>query len=248
MSYERIKQGKATTMLAGGCDGGGPYVWGGFDAMRVLCYKYNSTPEQASRPLSATAVGFVPGSGGGALVLETLENAEARGAKIYGEVIGGHTNSGGQRSSGSMTAPNPVGTQRCIRQAMADANVSATQIDLISGHLTSTMGDVLEVQNWSAALGLKGTDFPKINSLKSMTGPCLSAAGAIESVAALLQLNNNFIHPSLNVEQLHPEIAATIAQSCIPSQFEQQELNIIAKSSFGFGDVNSCLIFKKHIS
>jgi 3-oxoacyl-(acyl-carrier-protein) synthase len=246
MCYERIKAGKAKIMLAGGCDGGGPYVWGGFDAMRVLCYKYNDSPETASRPLSASAAGFVPGSGGGALVLESLESALERGAHIYGEILGGHTNSGGQRGSGTMTAPNAQGTQRCIKEAIASAGIEATDIDLISGHLTSTMGDVLEINNWSKAMGLSGEDFPMINSLKSMTGHCLSGAGAIESIASFIQLEDGFIHPSLNMCELHPDIAKNISEKCVPQETQQKELNIIAKSSFGFGDVNSCLIFKKY--
>ncbi len=246
MCYERIQAGKAKIMLAGGCDGGGPYVWGGFDAMRVLCYKHNDEPQKASRPMSATASGFVPGSGGGALVLESLESALERGAHIYGEIIAGFTNSGGQRGTGTMTAPNEAGTQRCIKEAIEIAGVRVEEIDLISGHLTSTMGDVLEVNNWSKALGLGKKDFPMINSLKSMTGHCLSAAGAIESIASFMQLEEGFIHPSLNVEEIHPEILKNIDESCVVRGFEKQEINIIAKSSFGFGDVNSCLIFKKY--
>lgn len=246
MCYDRIQAGKAKIMLAGGCDGGGPYVWGGFDAMRVLCYKHNDEPQKASRPLSASASGFVPGSGGGALVLESLESALERGAHIYGEIIGGFTNSGGQRGTGTMTAPNEAGTQRCIKEAVALAGIAPEEIDLISGHLTSTMGDVLEINNWSKALGLSGKDFPKINSLKSMTGHCLSAAGAIESIASFMQLEDGFIHPSKNVDTLHPEIAKNIDESCVPHGLEQKEIDIIAKSSFGFGDVNSCLIFKKY--
>ena len=105
MAYDRIRNGRAKAILAGGCDSDGPYVWGGFDAMRVLNYKNNDQPEEASRPLSATASGFVPGSGGGALVLEELEHAKARGAHIHGEILGGFINSGGQRGSGTMTAP-----------------------------------------------------------------------------------------------------------------------------------------------
>src|SRR5210317_624074 len=106
MAYDRIRSGKAKRILTGSCSDSGPYVWGGFDAMRILPRKYNDTPSTASRPLSATASGFVPGSGAGALVLESLQSAKERGAKIYAEVLGGAINSGGQRGGGSMTAPN----------------------------------------------------------------------------------------------------------------------------------------------
>lgn len=245
MAADHIRQGRAQIMLAGGCDADGPHVWGGFDAMRVLNSSHNAWPEKASRPMAADAAGFVPGSGGGALVLESLESALERGAFIWGELAGGHVNSGGQRNGGTMTAPNNAGTQRCIKGALWDAQVQAEAIDLISGHLTSTMGDLREVQNWSAALGLKGGAFPAINALKSMTGHCLSAAGAIECVAAALQLTNNFQHPSLNSEELHPQIASILNPSVLSQRQVDRELEVVAKSSFGFGDVNSCLILKK---
>ncbi len=245
MAYDRIKAGRASIVLAGSCDADSPHVWGGFDAMRVLNYKYNDHPEKASRPMAADASGFIPGSGAGALVLESLESAQQRGAKIYGEIAGGFVNSGGQRNGGTMTAPNSAGVQRCIRGALDDAGVDPSEVDLISGHLTSTIGDVPEIVNWSEALGRSGMDFPLVNSLKSMTGHCLSAAGSIESVAAILQMNGNYAHPSLNCEKVHPEILEKIDDSCIPHELLQREINIIAKSSFGFGDVNSCIIFKK---
>lgn len=246
MAYERIKDGKATVMLAGSCDADSAHVWGGFDAMRVLNYKSNDFPEKASRPMAADAAGFVPGSGGGALVLESLQSAKARGAKIFGEVAGGFINSGGQRGGGTMTAPNSTGIQRCIEGALKDAEVHPNEIDVISGHLTATMGDSPEIINWSQALTRSGKDFPMVNSLKSMMGHCLSAAGSIESVACVLQLSGNFVHPSINCEEIHPGILEVIDESRIPRQLVQQENTIIAKSSFGFGDVNSCIIFKKY--
>lgn len=245
MAYQRIRYGQASVMLAGSCDADSPHVWGGFDAMRVLNYKYNALPEQASRPMASDASGFVPGSGGGALVLESLESAEARNARIYGEIGGGFVNSGGQRQGGTMTAPNSQGVQKCIEGVLNVAEIQASEIDLISGHLTSTIGDMPEINNWSQALGRSGRDFPLVNSLKSMTGHCLSAAGSIESVAAILQLQGNYVHPSINCEEVHPGILEIIDDSRIPHELIQREINIIAKSSFGFGDVNSCIIFKK---
>lgn len=246
LGLERIRSGQAKRMLVGSCNSSGPYIWAGFDSMRVITRRHNDHPEKASRPLSATASGFVPGSGAGALVLETLESALERGATIYAEILGGHINSGGQRNSGSMTAPNTEGIERCIRAALNNANIEAKDIDAISGHLTSTMGDPGEIAAWTNALGLSGNDFPYISSLKSMIGHCLSAAGAVESVAAVLQLYNGFLHPSLNCEDLHPEIEKLIDKSCIPTEcLYKSDLKIIAKASFGFGDVNSCVIFKK---
>ncbi|MBL4653500.1 MAG: beta-ketoacyl-[acyl-carrier-protein] synthase family protein [Flavobacteriales bacterium] len=246
MCYERIKEGKANRMLAGSCDSEGPYIWGGFDSMRVLNRKNNESPEQGSKPMSEDASGFIPGAGAGALVLEELETALARGAKIYGEVIGAAVNSGGQRGEGSMTAPNPEGVKRCILQAIDSAGISPNDIDAICGHLTSTMGDVIEVSNWGKALGRSGDDFPYINSLKSMIGHCLAGAGSIECVATLLQLDGGFFHPSINSENVHPEIEKTISKDKIPqSLMESTNFDVIAKSSFGFGDVNCCIIFKK---
>ena len=123
MGYERIKSKRATRMLVGSCCDSGPYVWGGFDAMRILPRNYNEKPEKASRPMSATAAGFVPGSGAGALVLESLESAQDRGAKIYAEILGGDINSGGQRGGGSMTAPNNEAVVRCIQKAILESGV-----------------------------------------------------------------------------------------------------------------------------
>ena len=245
MAYERIKQGKAKRILAGSTSDSGPYIWGGFDAMRVCTFKHNTTPEEGSRPMSASASGFVPGSGAGALVIEDLETALARGAKIYAEILGGNVNSGGQRGLGTMTAPNPIAVQKCIVNAIADAGIKPEAIDVINGHLTATSKDSLEIQNWSEALQRKGLDFPYINSLKSMVGHCLSAAGSIESVASVLQLYHGFIFPNINCEDLHPEIKAVVDENKIPQKVINQDIDIVAKASFGFGDVNGCLIFKK---
>jgi 3-oxoacyl-(acyl-carrier-protein) synthase len=153
-------------------------------------------------------------------------------------------NCGGHRMGGSITAPNPVGVRRCIQGAMADAEIDPGQIDAINGHLTATFADPVEVRNWSAALGRGPENFPYINSTKSLVGHCLGGAGAIECVAAALQLYRGFIHPSLNCEDLHPDIVP-FAKSIPHRAIECPDLKIVAKAGFGFGDVNSCLIFKK---
>lgn len=244
MGYERISQGKAKRMLVGSCGDHGPYVWGGFDAMRILPTQYNNEPEKASRPMSAKAAGFVPGSGAGALVLEDLESAEKRGARIYAEVLGGEVNSGGQRSGGSMTAANPLAVQRCIREALKNSGISANDVDLINGHLTATQGDPVEIRNWSEALEREGRDFPYINSLKGMTGHCLSASGSIECVASVLQLHKVFIFGNINCEEIHPDIAKMIDDEKIPRHSLQHRTKILAKASFGFGDVNAVVLLK----
>ncbi|MEM7374570.1 MAG: beta-ketoacyl-[acyl-carrier-protein] synthase family protein [Bacteroidota bacterium] len=243
--YERIALGKAERMLCGGCDSTSPDLWAGFDAMRVLNRKFNDAPSKASRPMSASASGFVPGGGAGALVLESLTSARKRNARIYAEIWGGYLNSGGQQQGGTMTAPNPNGVIRCIQGAMADARISPQEIDLISGHLTSTLFDPQEVETWVQALGRSGKDFPLIQSLKSLIGHSLSAAGAIECIAAVLQLHHNFVHPSVNCEDLHERIVTCIDPGCVPKETQYMDLSVVASSSFGFGDVNSCVILGK---
>ncbi|PQV49521.1 3-oxoacyl-(acyl-carrier-protein) synthase [Jejuia pallidilutea] len=245
MGLERIQHGKAKRMLVGSCSDHGPYVWGGFDAMRVMTYKHNDSPKEGSRPMSATASGFVPGSGAGALVLESLDSALKRGATIYAEVLGGAVNSGGQRQGGTLTAPNPTAVQHCIVKAMENSGVVAHDIDVINGHLTATSKDGLEVENWTKALHRKGNEFPYINSTKSLVGHCLAAAGAIECVASVIQLKKQFIAPNINCEDILPEIAALVHFEKIPQQKIETTFNTIIKASFGFGDVNACVVFKK---
>lgn len=243
MAYDRIQSGKAKRMLVGSCSDSGPYVWGGFDAMRILPRQYNERPTKGSRPMSATAAGFVPGSGAGALVLESLESAQQRNATIYAEVLGGSVNSGGQRGEGSMTAPNSEAVIRCIEEAVRNSGIEKTEIDLINGHLTATSKDTLELKNWSRALERSGTDFPYVNSFKGLVGHCLAAAGSIECVGAVLQFKENVIFGNVNCEDLNPEIEAHVSSSRIPRKTERYRPKIIAKASFGFGDVNACVIF-----
>jgi 3-oxoacyl-(acyl-carrier-protein) synthase len=242
-SFHRIKAGRAKRMLAGGSDGYSKYGWASFDALRVTCRTHNETPEKASRPMSATAGGFVPSCGAGVLMLESLSSARQRGARIYAEIIAGHVNSGGQRGSGSMTAPNADGVRRCIRETVAMAGIPAERIDLINGHLTATFVDPYEVENWAAALDVPPARLPYIQATKSLIGHGLAAAGAIESVASVLQLHEGFVHGSINCEDLHPALAAYSDR--IPHATFEAPLEVVAKASFGFGDVNGCVLFRK---
>ncbi len=246
MGVDRIQLGKAKRMLVGSCSNHGPYIWAGFDAMRVMTYKHNDSPEQGARPMSATASGFVPGAGAGAMVLEDLDSALSRNATIYAEVLGGAVNSGGQRDGGTLTAPNSEAVVRCIQTAIAEAGVTAQDIDVINGHLTATAKDSTEIRNWATALDRKGTDFPYINATKGLIGHCLAASGAIECVSSILQLKHQFIAPNVNCEDLHPEIEALIAKSKIPMTKINRNFEVLAKASFGFGDVNSCVLFKRY--
>jgi 3-oxoacyl-(acyl-carrier-protein) synthase len=246
LAYEKIKSGQAKRILTGSCEAYSVYMWSAFDAMRVLSRRFNDRPEAASRPLSQTAAGFVPGSGAAALVLEELETALARGATIYGEIAGGCLNSGGQRNGGSMTAPNPIGVTRCIQQALRSAHLQGDAVDLVCGHLTGTMADPLEIQSWTKALGREGADFPHINSVKSMIGHCMGGAGAIECVAAVQQMYYDFVHPNLNCEDLHESVAALVHRNKIPLQMIQKPVDVVIKANFGFGDVNAVVVFKKY--
>ncbi len=244
VAWERIAGGFAERMLAGGAEGVTPYPWAGFDAMRVMNRRSNGRPEAASRPLSASAAGFVPAAGAGVLLLESLASAEARGARIYAEVLGGALTCGGQRAGGSMTAPNPHGVQRCIRAALEAAGVAPAEIDGLNGHLTGTKADPWEVANWSRALERGPDDFPLLQATKSLIGHAMGAAGALECVATVLQLTRGFFHGSLNCEDLHPEIKS-FADAIPSATMEEARLLTMAKASFGFGDVNGCVIFRR---
>jgi 3-oxoacyl-(acyl-carrier-protein) synthase len=243
-AFHTIRDGRAKRMLAGGTEGYSKYGWAGLDGMKVLCRSYNGAPETASRPMSASAAGFVPSSGAGILLMESLSSAQARGARIYVEVLSAYANCGGQRMGGTMTAPNPEGVRRCIRGALDMAAIRAADIDAINGHLTATFADPHEVENWSAALGLPPAKLPLIHATKSLIGHALGAAGGIECVASVLELDEGFLHGSINCEDLHPALAA-YAERIPHTTIRMPHMRIMAKASFGFGDVNGCVIFQK---
>ena len=245
MGMERIRAGLAERMLCGGAEAASHYIWSGFDSMRVLNRGSNDEPEKASRPLSASAGGFIPGSGSGVVLIESLESALARGATIRAELAGGGVNCGGHRMGGSMTAPNPTSVQRCISEALADAGVAPSEVDAINGHLTATGADPKEVGSWARALEREPGTLPPITSTKSMIGHGLGAAGGLESVASILMVEKGFVHPSINCEDVHPEIEPHAAS--IPHELlEKPDLDVLVKAGFGFGDVNACLVFKRY--
>jgi len=244
IGFERIQRGQAERMLCGGAEAANRYIWSGFDAMRVLSRKFNDEPEKASRPLSASAGGFVPGSGAGVVLLESLESARERGAKIHAEVLGVGVNCGGHRSGGSMTAPNPDGVRRCIALSLAAAGIKGGQVDAINGHLTATGADPREVESWSAALGRGPGDLPPLTATKSLIGHGLGAAGGLEAVASVLMVRDGYLHPCINCEDVHPEIEP-FADSIPHEAREMDDLKVMVKASFGFGDVNACVVFGK---
>ncbi|MFK7895493.1 MAG: beta-ketoacyl synthase [Myxococcota bacterium] len=245
MGMERIRAGLADRMLCGGAESASHYIWAGFDAMRVLNRGSNDDPEKASRPLSASAGGFIPGSGAGVILIESLDSALERGARIHAEIAGSGVNCGGHRMGGSMTAPNPTSVQRCIADALADAGVAPEEVSAINGHLTATGADPKEVGSWERALGRAPGELPPITATKSMIGHALGAAGGIESVASALMVARGFVHPSINCEDVHPEIEKHAAS--IPHEMrEMPDLDVLVKAGFGFGDVNACLVFKRY--
>lgn len=245
MGMERIRAGLADRMLCGGAEAASHFIWAGFDSMRVLNRNSNDEPEKASRPMSASAGGFIPGSGAGAVMLESLESALARGAKIRAELAGSGINCGGHRMGGSMTAPNPTSVQRCISDALADAGVRPDEVDAINGHLTATGADPKEVDSWAKALGRDPGSLPPLTATKSMVGHALGAAGGLEAVASILMVERGFVHPSINCEDIHPEIEKH-AKSIPHSMIEIPDLEVLVKAGFGFGDVNACLVFKRY--
>jgi len=241
----KIRRGDKKIIIAGGVEPYSKYYWATMDAMRITNPNYNHTPTLASRPMSETARGFVPAEGSAILILEAYEHALNRGAPLMAEIAGGYINCGGQRNGGSMTASNIAKLEECLTLAIKDAGIKPKDLDYISGHLTSTKSDPIEIEAWVNILSLAPDDFPFINSTKSLIGHSLGACGAIETVASVIQMNNRFIHASINCEDVHPRILKCIKPEKIAHQrIDNTEIHYIAKANFGFGDVNACLIIK----
>lgn len=240
--YRQVQFGLAERMLCGGVQSSAALSWASLDAQRVTNRNWDP-PEKASRPMSQKACGLVPSSGAGIILLESLEGAVRRGAKIYAEVLGGHVNCGACRDGGTLTAPSAVGARQCAVQSVEDAGVDFADVDLINGHLTGTMADVLEIGNWARLFESVGVPLPYIHSTKSLMGHPLTAAGSLEVAACCLMLRGGFIHPSLNCEDLIPEMEP-YADS-VPHVTVEKDLNIIVKSSLGFGDVNAAIVLER---
>lgn len=242
-AYWMIREGRSVRVLAGSSEPASIYTWATLDALRVATRQSNDQPQAACRPLSASASGLVPAGGAGILMLESLDSAQARNARIYVEVLGGFVNSGGQRNGGSITAANPESVQRCIRESLEVAETKPAEIDYINGHLTGTEGDVKEIRCLSRALGRNISEMPWVNATKSLIGHGIGAAGSMECVATVLQMVNGFLHPSLNCEDFHPEIAEL--EPRVPKTATRTSCRTAMKTSFGFGDVNASIIFRR---
>lgn len=232
---ELIQMGKQDIIFAGGGEEEHWTMSCLFDAMGALSTQYNDTPEKASRAYDANRDGFVIAGGGGMLVLEELEHAKARGAKIYAEVVGYGATSDGY----NMVAPSGEGAVRCIQQAMA--TVDGDSVDYINAHGTSTpAGDVTELKAVSEAFG---GDMPPISSTKSLSGHSLGAAGVQEAIYSLLMQEGNFICASANIDELDPEAGDA---NVVRETQENVELNRVMSNSFGFGGTNCTLVFEKY--
>ena len=233
---DQIKYGNQDIVFAGG---GEELDWTLsvlFDAMGAMSSKYNDTPEIASRPYDIDRDGFVIAGGGGMLVLEELEHAKARGAKIYGEIVGHSANSDGF----DMVAPSGEGAIRCMQQALNSTN---QKVDYINAHGTSTpVGDMQELH--AVREVFKDQDYlPKLTSTKSLTGHSLGATGVQEAIYTLIMINNNFISGSANIENDDPEIGnIEIPRKTI----KNIDINLALSNSFGFGGTNACLAISKY--
>ncbi|TMP28604.1 beta-ketoacyl-[acyl-carrier-protein] synthase I [Pseudoalteromonas rubra] len=232
-AVEQIQLGKQDVIFAGG---GEELHWTlamEFDAMGALSTKYNEAPETASRTYDANRDGFVISGGGGIVVVEELEHALARGAHIYAEIVGYGATSDGY----DMVAPSGEGAVRCMKQAMQDLE---GPIDYLNTHGTSTpVGDVKEL---GAIQELFGDNSPAISATKAMTGHALGAAGVHEAIYSVLMLENNFIAPSINIDELDEQ-----AQGLdIVTEMRERELNTVMSNSFGFGGTNATLVMQKY--
>lgn len=232
-AMELIQLGKQDVVFAGGAEELSWECATEFDAMGAVSTKYNDTPTKASRAYDANRDGFVIAGGGAVVVVEELEHALKRGAKIYAEIVGYGATSDGY----DMVAPSGEGAERCMKQAMATVN---GDIEYINVHGTSTpVGDVKEL---GAIRNVFGEKCPAISSTKSMTGHSLGAAGAHEAIYSLLMLDNGFIAPSINIETLDEQ-----AQGLnIVTERQDKALTTVMSNSFGFGGTNACLVFQKY--
>jgi len=233
-AMEQIQLGKQDVVFAGG---GEELHWSMtdlFDAMGALSSKYNDAPETASRPYDVSRDGFVIAGGGGCVVVEELEHAKARGAKIYAEITGYGATSDGY----NMVAPSGEGAVRCMQQAMATVD---TPVDYINAHGTSTpAGDLKELE---AVKEVFGDKVPAINSTKSLTGHALGAAGVNEAIYTLLMQQEGFISATANVNELEPEAEGV---PIVRERMDDVTLDTVMSNSFGFGGTNATLVFSRY--
>src|SRR6202158_6098324 len=234
-AYETIQIGKQDVIFAGGCEELDWTLSVLFDAMGAMSSKYNDTPATASRPYDVSRDGFVIAGGAGVVVLEELEHAQARGARIYGEIVGYGATSDGY----DMVAPSGEGAERCMKMAMATVD---TKIDYINPHATSTpAGDPPEIEAIRKVFGT-GDKCPPISATKALTGHSLGATGVQEAIYSLLMMNNGFICESANITELDPVFAD---MPIVRKRIDNAKLGTVLSNSFGFGGTNATLVFKR---
>jgi len=237
-AFEMIQYGKQDRMFAGGCEDLDWTLSVLFDAMGAMATKYNDTPATASRAYDKNRDGFVIAGGAGVLVLEDLETALARGAKIYGEIVGYGATSDGY----DMVAPSGEGAIRCMKMALSTVK---TKIDYINPHATSTpAGDAPEIDAIRQVFG-SGDACPPIAATKSLTGHSLGATGVQEAIYSLLMMHNNFICESAHIEELDPAFAD---MPIVRKRIDNAQLNTVLSNSFGFGGTNATLVFQRYQS
>jgi 3-oxoacyl-[acyl-carrier-protein] synthase-1 len=235
-AYEMIQWGKQDVVFAGGCEELDWSLSVLFDAMGAMSSKYNDTPATASRPYDLNRDGFVIAGGAGVLVIEELEHAKARGAKIYGEIIGYGATSDGY----DMVAPSGEGAERCMKMALA--TTGGIKIDYINPHATSTpAGDPPEMQAIRNVFGV-GDKCPPISATKALTGHSLGATGVQEAIYSLLMMQNGFICESANITELDPVFAD---MPIVRKRIDNAKLGAVLSNSFGFGGTNATLVFKR---
>ena len=241
-AFTYIRLGKADAIVTGGSEASVVEAGvGGFNALKALSTR-NDSPETASRPFDLDRDGFVLGEGAGAIVLEELEHAKKRGAKIYAEVVGG----GMSGDAHHITAPHPegLGALNVMRATLADAEMDASEIDYVNVHGTSTpLGDVAEVKAIQKVFGEHAYNL-NISSTKSMTGHLLGAAGAIESIACILAVKNNIAPPTINHFTDDPSLDTKLNFTFNKAQ--KRNINAAITNTFGFGGHNASVIFKKY--
>ena len=241
-AVDQIRLGRADVVVTGGSEGAVSVIGvGAFNSMMALSTR-NDDPETASRPYDKNRDGFVIGEGGGALVVEELEHAKARGAKIYAEVVG----TGASTDAYHVTAPDPegAGAQLCMREALAEAGIAPEAIDYINTHGTSTpLGDLAELKGIQAVFGDHAYNL-NISSTKSMMGHLLGGAGAVEVLALVMAITKGVIPPTINIEELDPAIDERLNLTRDVAQ--RREVRYALSNNFGFGGQNATIILKKY--
>jgi 3-oxoacyl-(acyl-carrier-protein) synthase len=235
-ALDLIRAGRADVVLVSGApielD---PVALHGWTMLEAVAYQsFNDAPQRASRPFDALREGFVPSEGAGALILERLDRARARGTRIHAELLGASATSDACR----LTRPDLDGQVRAMRRALDDAGVDSRDVDYVNAHATSTrLGDAVEAAAIQQVIGRRAREIP-VNATKSMIGHCLSAAGVLEVIATVLQMTHSVVHPTINQERRDPDIDLDV----VPNHVRAVDISIALSNSFGFGGLNSSVV------